>query len=76
MDVHMPKLDGLCATREIRALGSFWERIPIIGLTADQVDGQEQMYRQSGMTCVLSKPLDKRLLLAEIHRWIAVSNII
>ena len=54
IDIWMPVLDGLEATRELRALGA---TLPIIALTADFTSAIVQQGLQVGMTSVLLKPV-------------------
>jgi len=68
MDVHMPGMDGLEATRRIRSSGARAE-VPILGLTADTQPETVQACRDVGMHSVLTKPLLRRRLeraLAEV----------
>jgi len=57
MDVFMPQMDGIEATRQIRASENGGNRIPIIGLTA-VIEVEHVHCLQAGMDHVLSKPLD------------------
>jgi signal transduction histidine kinase/DNA-binding response OmpR family regulator len=57
MDIQMPELDGIGATREIRALGQPKCNIPIIALTANAMTGDEKHYLESGMDAYVSKPI-------------------
>ena len=57
MDIQMPELDGIGATREIRALGEPKCNIPIIALTANAMTGDEKYYLESGMDAYVSKPI-------------------
>lgn len=60
MDVHMPKMDGIMATREIREQFS---NLPIIALTADVISSEEHALRQAGVTRIEYKPInDIRLI--------------
>jgi CheY-like chemotaxis protein len=68
MDVHMPDMDGLEATRRIRALGGARERVPIVGLTAHAYDQQVEECRKAGMNGHLSKPFDPDTLAAAVVR--------
>jgi signal transduction histidine kinase/FixJ family two-component response regulator len=68
MDAHMPLLDGLEATRRIRATAR-GETIPIIAVSADAVPGVRLQYAAAGMDDFLSKPFDRDGLLAMIARW-------
>lgn len=61
MDVHMPEMDGLQATREIRR-NPEWASLPVIALTAQALSEDRAAILQAGMTSYLSKPIDERLL--------------
>jgi signal transduction histidine kinase/DNA-binding NarL/FixJ family response regulator/HPt (histidine-containing phosphotransfer) domain-containing protein len=56
MDVHMPVMDGLEATRRIRALNPPACEVVIVGLTADVMQEERYRYLQAGMDCCLAKP--------------------
>ncbi|BBK44469.1 hypothetical protein STVA_44890 [Allostella vacuolata] len=58
MDVRMPGMDGVEATRRIRAGRGATARVPIIGLTADATEAQRNQCLASGMDAVLVKPVD------------------
>jgi signal transduction histidine kinase len=68
MDVNMPGMDGLEATRRIRALGLVGAAIPIIALTADVMRHQHDAYLAAGMNGVVPKPFAPAQLLAEVMR--------
>jgi PAS domain S-box-containing protein len=59
MDVHMPVMDGLQATRAIRALEAAGQRArtPIIALTADAMEHQKAGFLAAGMDLLVAKPL-------------------
>ena len=68
MDVHLPVMDGLEATRRIRAE----ERrrgghIPILALTASAVPEDEQRYRDAGVDGYLTRPIETAPVLAAMH---------
>jgi signal transduction histidine kinase/ligand-binding sensor domain-containing protein/CheY-like chemotaxis protein len=69
MDVHMPELDGLDATRRIRskeqANGS---QIPIIAMTANAMSGDRERCIASGMNDYISKPISRRSIEEAIER--------
>jgi CheY-like chemotaxis protein len=66
MDVQMPVMDGVQATRRIRALPAPANGVPIVALTADAVTGAEDRYRGAGMDAYLSKPLSPDTLMATL----------
>ncbi|MFL5255829.1 MAG: response regulator [Rhodopila sp.] len=57
MDMQMPLLDGIAATRQIRALPPPRSRVPIIALTADAMTGSKGYYVETGMDGYLIKPI-------------------
>ena len=69
MDVQMPVMDGLEATRRIRALPAPAGSIPILALSAGVLAVEVERCLQSGMNAHLAKPLEKAKLLAAIDRW-------
>jgi PAS domain S-box-containing protein len=71
MDVRMPGVDGLEATRVIRATSRFNRRIPILALTADVQPENTAACRSAGMDDVLSKPIVPQQLLGKIAEWAA-----
>ncbi len=71
MDYHMPDLDGLDASRQIReyekSIGR--EPVPIIALTADVQKGVKQQCEKAGMDDYLSKPFKRKELQEMIRKW-------
>jgi signal transduction histidine kinase/DNA-binding NarL/FixJ family response regulator len=68
MDGHMPEMDGIEATRLIRALPGPAGRVPIIALTANALSGDRETYLGAGMNDYVSKPINTPDLLAAIAR--------
>jgi CheY-like chemotaxis protein len=71
MDIHMPEMDGLEATRTIRAREDAAEapqRIPIIAMTANAMKGDRERCLEAGMDGYVSKPVKRKTLFAEIDR--------
>ncbi len=68
MDVQMPRMDGVEATRRIRGLEGPASRVTIIGLTANVLDHQRHEYLSAGMDGVAGKPISPSALIAEIAR--------
>ena len=57
MDVQMPVMDGVQATRAIRALGGEYASLPIVGLTASVMAHERESYLAAGMNACLRKPI-------------------
>ena len=76
MDLQMPVMDGLTATRKIRA----WERAndrpptPIIALTASALKGDREMCLAAGCTAFLTKPIKQEVLLRAIKERFIVAH--
>jgi CheY-like chemotaxis protein len=72
MDVQMPEMDGLEATRMIReAEGLKDRRTPIVALTAHAIKGDREMCLETGMDAYISKPVRARELYGTIARLVA-----
>lgn len=72
MDLQMPVLDGLDATKLIRGLGGEFTNLPIVALTADVMTETKDAIFKSGMNGVVLKPFKPQDLINEIKRLIAV----
>lgn len=75
MDVNMPVVDGLQATRNIRALKSAKSAIPIIAMTASAMDEDRQRCAAAGMNDYISKPVEKGELQRLISQWTDIPPI-
>ncbi len=71
MDMRMPEMDGLAATRAIRALGGPWATIPIIALTANAFADDVKACRDAGMDEFIAKPLRKKVLVEKLSMVLA-----
>jgi CheY-like chemotaxis protein len=70
MDIMMPELDGLGATRQIRAKGGRWAKLPIIALTAKAMPDDQERCIAAGANDYIPKPLDVEMLLSLIRVWL------
>ena len=68
MDVQMPEMNGLDATRNIRKLDTWASRIPIIAMTADAFSENVAECLEAGMNGHIAKPVDIKLVIKEIRR--------
>lgn len=68
MDVQMPGMDGMAATRAIRALGASAKTVPVIAMTANVLPEQVEAYRAAGMDDHVGKPFDRAELLSTVAR--------
>ncbi|MCE7914825.1 MAG: response regulator [Nitrosomonas sp. PRO4] len=69
MDIQMPVMDGLEATRIIRANAN-WSEMPVIALTANIDQHYRDMCMNVGMNDFLAKPIDPDLLIDTICKWL------
>jgi CheY-like chemotaxis protein len=73
MDCQMPGMDGYQAAGEIRRRENGGSRVPIVAMTANVVDGDEEKCRTSGMDDYLSKPIRLSSLARTLQRWLVPS---
>jgi CheY-like chemotaxis protein len=66
MDVQMPELDGVEATKQIRALPPPKNEVPIIAMTAHAMAGAREQYLAAGMNDYIAKPVQPELLLLKL----------
>ena len=69
MDVQMPEMDGLEATRQIRVNEGQKKHTPILAMTAHAMQGDREMCIQSGMDGYVTKPLEQASLFSAILQW-------
>ncbi|MCX4027343.1 ATP-binding protein [Spartinivicinus marinus] len=68
MDMHMPVLDGIEATKQIRSLAGDKGKTPIIALTANVMPEDKALCLQAGMNGVITKPITKDKIASEIDK--------
>ncbi|MBA2674561.1 response regulator [Ramlibacter sp.] len=69
MDMQMPVMDGVTATREIRRLPRF-DHLPIVAMTANAMERERRLCIEAGMDGYLAKPIDLGALAAVLQRWL------
>jgi two-component system sensor histidine kinase/response regulator len=69
MDLQMPVMDGLTATRRIRELEGAGKQTPIVALTANAMTGQLERCTEAGMNAFLTKPIELPRLLETLERY-------
>lgn len=67
MDISLPGIDGKEATRRLRAQERF-QALPIIALTAHAIKGEDEEILASGVTDLITKPLDEEVLLERLRK--------
>ena len=71
MDIKMPVMDGIEATKRIKAINP---DIPVIAITAYALAGDEQKLRKAGFDEYISKPVQKRELLRKVNNILGLSE--
>ena len=69
MDVEMPEMDGIAATRAIRVSDGPMRDVPIVALTANALLEDAALCKAAGMNDFLSKPIERSALYTMIARW-------
>ena len=69
MDIQMPGMDGLKATRILREYARF-DNLPIIAMTAHAMNGDREKSLSVGMQDYIAKPIEPSVLLSTLARWI------
>ncbi|HEX2136829.1 MAG TPA: ATP-binding protein [Microvirga sp.] len=75
MDIQMPVMDGVTATRTIRALDHPARKIPIIAMTANVLPSQVKAFADAGMNDHVGKPFRKAELFQKINTWVRRSGV-
>jgi CheY-like chemotaxis protein len=68
MDVQMPHMDGVKATKAIRAQG--FDRVPIVAMTAHAMKGDREKCLEAGMNDYIPKPVKKELIYDMLDKWV------
>ena len=67
MDMQMPVMDGLAATRLLRQ-NPAWANLPVLAMTANAMSRDRDLCLEAGMNEVMSKPLDERQMIDQISK--------
>jgi PAS domain S-box-containing protein len=70
MDIQMPEMNGLDATRQIRQLESEIKNIPIIAMTAHAMTGDREKSIEAGLNDHVTKPIDPDKLFSSLLKWV------
>jgi CheY-like chemotaxis protein len=68
MDVQMPEMDGLEATKAIRQRG--FDTIPIVAMTAHAMKGDREMCLEAGMDDYITKPIKREFVFEVLEKWV------
>ncbi len=72
MDIHMPIMDGYCATKAIRE--KYGDSLPVIALTANATTDEKKRCLDIGMSDFLTKPIDSETLFKVLSYWVRISK--
>ncbi len=67
MDMHMPVMDGIAATKELRK--GYKDLPPVIGLSASVLDRKTEVFEELGFDDYLTKPVEIKMLANKLHYW-------
>lgn len=77
MDHMMPGMDGVEATQRIRQMPEdYYQKLPIIALSANAVHGAQEMFLSAGMNDFVAKPIEMRILAEKLLKWLPEDKII
>lgn len=76
MDHFMPVMDGVEATGQIRAMkGEYYQKLPVVALTADAVQGVKEELSAAGMNDYVSKPIDMKDTARVLRQWLPKEKV-
>jgi len=75
MDVQMPELDGIEATKRIRAMEMHQKHTPILAITANMEDGVWRDCVYAGMDDYMTKPIETQVMISTIQYWMGTNSV-
>jgi signal transduction histidine kinase/CheY-like chemotaxis protein/HPt (histidine-containing phosphotransfer) domain-containing protein len=75
MDIQMPRMDGIAATREIRALDHPAKEVAIIAMTANVMPQQVRSFKEAGMNDYVGKPMKRNDLIKKTNEWLRKAEV-
>ncbi len=69
MDIQMPEMDGITATKKIRAMPRF-KNLPILAMTAHAMSGDRELSLKAGMNDHINKPINLKELFSSLAKWL------
>ncbi|MGB0860552.1 MAG: response regulator, partial [Pseudoalteromonas spongiae] len=78
MDCQMPEMDGYETTSKIKSgeAGKSAANIPIIAMTANAMQGDEQKCLAAGMDDYMTKPIEKETVYRKLKHWVGITKLI
>lgn len=77
MDHMMPEMDGVETTKNIRAKDDpYYKSLPIIALSANAIEGVEEIFKDAGMNDFIPKPVEIKELEASLKKWLPENKIV
>jgi len=74
MDMGLPGMDGLCATKELKA-NPATRHLMVVGLTSHAMKGDGEIALNAGCEGYVTKPIDTRTFIGTVTRFIAIMNL-
>ncbi|MEA1938522.1 MAG: response regulator [Pseudomonadota bacterium] len=75
MDLAMPEMDGIAATKAIRALPGETGDVPVVAMTANVTEGADKRCLEAGMNDYIPKPLERARMLKTLSKWLEMNEI-
>ena len=74
MDIQMPEMDGITATKLIRSMKTSVSKIPIIAMTAHAMQGDRERCLKAGMNDYVTKPISARAITEVLEKWLTIEK--